>query len=111
MNVYDTANKLAFELKNSQEYKSYKEGKEKIEKDPVLKEKLENFEKQRYEIQLDTFQGKPKDEEKLQQMQQTYTQLIQNPILVDYFNAELKFNVMFADINKIIGEAVQDVLK
>ena len=29
MNVYDTANKLAFEMKNSNEYKEYKEAKDK----------------------------------------------------------------------------------
>ena len=28
MNVYDTANKLAYEMKNSDEYKKYKEAKE-----------------------------------------------------------------------------------
>ena len=30
MNIYDTANKLAYEMKNSEEYKAYKEAKDKI---------------------------------------------------------------------------------
>ena len=33
MNVYDTANKLAQEIKSSEEYKKYKEAKEKINAD------------------------------------------------------------------------------
>ena len=28
----------------------------------------------------------------------------------EYFDLEVKFNVMIADVNKIIAEAVQDVL-
>ena len=41
MNVYDTANKLAFEMKNSNEYKEYKEAKEKIMQNPEMKSKIE----------------------------------------------------------------------
>ena len=29
----------------------------------------------------------------------------------EYFDAEVKFNVLLADVNKIIGDAVKDVLK
>ena len=45
MNVYDTANKLASEIKNSEEYKQYKEAKQKIDNNPHLKQKIDEFEK------------------------------------------------------------------
>ena len=110
MNVYDTANKLAQEMKSSQEYLDYKELKEEIKKNAVLKSKLDEFEKARYEIQLDIMQGKEQNKEKTENMQKKYMELIQNEISKKYFDAELKFNVLLSDVNKIIGEAVQDVL-
>jgi len=45
MNIYDTTNRLAYEIKNSDEYKNYKKLKEEIRNNPELKEKLEQFEK------------------------------------------------------------------
>ena len=44
-------------------------------------------------------------------MQNLYLELIQNETMKKYFEAELKFNVILADVNKLIGEAVQDILK
>lgn len=111
MNVYDTANKLAYEIKQSEEYRNYKELKEKIEGDIPLKEKLDNFEKLRYEIQIASIQGLEGDKEKAEKMQKVYLELIQNETMKQYFDAELKFNIILTDINKIIGEAVQDLIK
>lgn len=111
MNIYDTANKLAYEIKNSEEYKEYKKLKEEVNKNIELKEKLDNFEKERYDIQIATIQGREQDKEKAVDIQKLYIELIQNETMKKYFDAELKFNVILADINKIIGEAVQDLIK
>ena len=111
MNVYDTANKLAYEIKQSEEYKNYKELKKKVNEDANLKEKLDNFEKLRYEIQIASIQGIEPDKEKASNMQNAYVELIQNETMKKYFDAELKFNIILTDINKIIGEAVQDLIK
>lgn len=111
MNIYDTANRLAYELKNSEEYKEYKKLKEEVNNNIELKEKLDNFEKSRYEIQVAAIQGTEQDKEKAANMQKLYVELIQNETMKKYFDAELKFNVILADVNKIIGEAVQDLIK
>ena len=55
-------------------------------------------------------QGKQVDEEKNKKLQEMYTILIQNKDIKEYFDLEVKFNVMLADINKIIAESVKDVL-
>jgi len=39
-----------------------------------------------------------------------YATLIENKDIKEYFDLEVKFNVMIADINKIIAEAIKDVL-
>ena len=111
MNVYDTANKLAYEIKNSEEYKNYKKLKEEINTHLELKEKLDAFEKQRYEVQIEAISEGKKDVEKATNMQKLYAELITNDTMKQYFDAELKFNVMLADVNKIIAEAVEDVIR
>ena len=43
-------------------------------------------------------------------MQDMYVELIENQEAKKYFEAETKFNILVADVNKIIGEAIQDVM-
>ena len=39
-----------------------------------------------------------------------YIQLLQDEEMKQYFDYEIKFNVMVTDVNKIIAEAIKDVL-
>ncbi len=110
MNVYDTANRLAQEIKTSNEYLEYKKAKEKVCADAELKAKIDDFEKLRYEVQLLVMQGEKQDEEKTKKLQEMYGILIENKDIKNYFDLEVKFNVMIADVNKIIAESVKEVL-
>ncbi len=110
MNVYDTANKLAYELKNSEEYKAYKQAKDKVMQDPEKKSKIEEFEKIRYDAQVLAIKKGEGDSEKMQKLQELYSILINNKEIKEYFDLEIKFNVMVADVNKIIAEAIKEVL-
>ncbi len=111
MNVYDTANKLAQEIKQSEEYKAYKIAKEAINLNLEIRQKIDKFEKARYETQIEAIQTGKDNEEKMKHVQELYGELIQNEQASKYFDAEMKFNILIADVNKIIGEAVQDLLK
>ena len=109
MNIYDTANKLASEIRDSKEYLEYKKLKEFINSSAVLKEKVNTFEKARYAAQIDVMQGK-QDSEKLREVQNLYAELLKIDDMKKYFDAELKFNIMLTDVNRIIGECVKDVM-
>ena len=111
MNIYDTANKLASEIKQSEEYANYKIAKETLNLNQDLKKKIGEFELARYEAQITAMQTGKNDEEKIKKMQELYTELIENPEAKNYFEAETKFNVVIADVNKIIGEAIQEVME
>ncbi|MCI8518718.1 MAG: YlbF family regulator [Clostridia bacterium] len=111
MNVYDTANKLAQELKTSTEYLDYKKIKEELDRSPDVKAKIREFEEKRYEVQLEALKGEEQEKTKLEEMQKIYIELMQNELAKTYFEIELKFNVLIADVNKIIAESVQDVIK
>lgn len=110
MNVYDEVNSLARAIRESTEYREFKKVKELINAEPGLKEQVDEFEKIRYEEQLMAMQGEKQSEEKMQKLQELYQILVQNPNVKEYFEKEVKFNVMIADVNKIIGEAIKDVL-
>ena len=109
-NVYDTANRLAYEIKESKEYKDYKLARQKINENPELKEKIDEFEKVRYEAQVLSIKAREEDKEKKQKLQELYDILVKNSDIKEYFDLEVKFNVMIADINKIIAESIKDVL-
>ena len=47
----------------------------------------------------------------MKNFQELYGELIQNEEASKYFDAEIRFNVLIADVNKIIGNVVQELLK
>ena len=111
MNVYDTANRLATEIKQSEEYVNYKMAREALVLNPDLKKKIGEFEIARYDAQLTQMQTGKEDEQKTNKMKELYADLIQIDDAKKYFDAEMKFNIVLADVNKIIGEAVRDVMQ
>lgn len=110
MNVYDEANSLSQALKNSEEYINFKTAKQYINLNPELKEKIDNFEKIRYENQMNLIKNGKQEQEEIKKVQEIYEEIIQIEEVKKYFDAELKFNILLADVNKIITEAVKDVI-
>ena len=110
MNVYDTANRLAAEIKQSEEYANYKMAKQTLNLNKNLKEKVADFEKNRYEVQLEMMQTGKNNEEKYKKTQELFEELIADDEAKKFFETETKFNIMIADVNKIIGEAIQDII-
>ena len=110
MNVYDTVNKLAQEIKDSEEFKNYRKYKELIKANQEVNEKITKFETLRYEIQISAMQGVEVNNDKQKELQDIYVELLEKENVKEYFDAEFKFNILLADVNKIIGDAVKDVL-
>lgn len=111
MNVYDTTNKLAQEIRDSEEYKNYKKYKELVKANSEVSEKIKKFETLRYEVQISAMQGMEASKDKEKELQDVYTELLSKENVKEYFDAEFKFNVLIADVNKIIGEAIKEVLQ
>ena len=111
MNVYDTANKLAQEIKSSEEYNEFKMAKQTINLNADLKKEIDDFEKARYEVQITAMQTGKNDEEGFKKVQEMYAKLLENNDAKKFFEAETKFNILFADVNKIIGESIRDLME
>jgi len=82
-----------------------------LEQNVELKNKIDEFEKARYDAQIIALQTGKDDEIKMRHVQELYGQLIQNEEASKFFDAEMKFNILIADVNKIIGEVVHSLLK
>ena len=110
MNIYDTANTLAGEIKKSEEYINYKMARQALNLNTELNNRIKEFQNLRYELQMESMQTGKSNEEKYQKLQDMYAELIEIGEAKKFLDAETKFNVLIADINKIIGEAIRDVL-
>lgn len=110
MYVYDEANNLAKAIRESNEYLEYKKIKEELKDKLDVKKKIDDFEKIRYDVQLMSFKGEGQSKEKMKKLQEMYDILMKEPEIKKFFDIEVKFNIMLADVNKIISESVQDVL-
>lgn len=111
MNVYDTVNKLAKEIKDSDEFKNYKKYKELIKSNTEVNENIKKFETLRYELQISAMQGVESNKDKEKELQEIYAELLTKENVKEYFDAEFKFNILLADVNKIIGDSVKELLE
>ena len=114
MEIYDTANRLAEEIKNSSQYKQLKQSKEKLLNIPEKKELIEEFEKLKQEVQVMELKRKDNqeidEEDKKVKLARLYNVLIENKDIKEYFDNEIAFNQLMYDVNKIIGDAIKDIM-
>ena len=114
MQVYDTANKLAEEIRNSEAYLDYKNSKDKLFADPEKKKMIEEFEKLKQEVQIMEVKQQNKqpidEEDKKVKLAKLYNVLVENKDIKQYFDYEIAFNKLMFDINKIIGDTIKDVM-
>lgn len=114
MEIYDTANRLAEEIRNSKQYKDLKRAKDELMANTEKRQMIIDFEKLKKEVQLMEVQrlnNEPIDEQdKKEKLITMYNVLIQNKDIKDYFDYEIAFNQLMVDINKIIGSSIKDVL-
>lgn len=109
MNIYDYAHGLVNAIKNSSEYKQFKEALDKLENDPGAKEMLQDFRKNQWELEKQKFSGvdiSPEQEEKLKRMIEVISL---NLTAKEYMEAEYRLSIILADVQKIISEALGEL--
>ncbi|MBM7613963.1 YlbF family regulator [Alkaliphilus hydrothermalis] len=111
MNVYDKAHQLAKALKESIEYKSFKELQKKLEENPEIKEMMEDFKKHRFEVQSAQMRGQQVEADKLTKLEELQRHIMEEAIVAEYIEAEYRFTQMVTDIYKIIGESIEVDIK
>ena len=103
--VYDTANQLAKELKQSEEYREFKKLREQIMENDTTKSLLAEYHRLQIKAQAAAVSGK-KDDETLEKLQKIGEVLQLNKEASDYLLSEFRLNRMLGDVYKILAEAI-----
>lgn len=92
-------------IKNTDEYKEFQFQKEKINKFPELKDRINEFRKKNYELQNSGQSANlMEDTERLQMENED---LFENPLSADFLQAELDFCRMMQDVNACITDGIE----
>lgn len=106
MNIYDKAHELARLLKNSPEVIEYKKMMEKIKENEENKKIIEDLRKKEFEVYSKQLQGIQTTKEEMEAINNLYGIIQHNSVIREYLEAERRFSIMWQDIIKILGEAV-----
>jgi len=110
MATNDLAHELARTLKESVEFKQFLKSKEKVMSDANNHKMIREFQLKQWEIRDAQMLEAEISEEKQQELERLYSLVSLNPTAREYLEAEFEVSRMVNDIQKIIGEAIQDAL-
>lgn len=102
--TYETAHKLANEIRESEEYRQYIEARDKIKDSTTTTALLKEYHKLQIEVQSMMYTDK-RDDEKIQRLQKLGELLQMNADASAYLIAEYKMHNCIGDIYKIIADA------
>ncbi|NOU92312.1 YlbF family regulator [Paenibacillus sp. LMG 31456] len=111
MNMYDKAYELARALRESSELKEIKEITELVKGDADSKRMLDDFRQRQTELQQKMMSGEMPSQDEMQKMEKLYEVINLNPSLRRLFDAERRLGVIMEDVQRIISEPLQDVMK
>jgi len=111
MNFYDNINNLVSSFKKTDEYTEYMRLKDELKKTPETYNMLKDFKDKQNELQIEYINGKEVSKEKQDEMQNLYSIICQNEDCRKLLECEMKINVMLADLQKSLGEAIEEIVK
>ncbi len=103
--IYDKARELAGMLKNSDEYKTYSELKEKTTANETTKALIKEYHQLQFRAQSAAMSGQ-KDDATMERLQKVGEILQLNRDASEFLIAEYRLNIMLSDVYKILAEAI-----
>ena len=107
MGVYDTATKLASEIKGSKEYKIFRKNMKDVKNDKKSEELLKEYRDMQIYIQGLAIKGKELDKKMVRKLETIQKKVANNINVSNYLDSEEKFAQMMNNINKIIADSVE----
>lgn len=111
MNFYDKVHELIKNLKDTPEYSNYIAVKQKVKANKELCSRIKEFKEDQRKEQLKCINGEALSEDIKNKLQQKYSLLIRDPLAVEFFQAEIKIDVVLADMQKILSDGLKDVVE
>lgn len=107
MNPYDIAHQLSKAIKESAEFKEYKDAKEIIDQDESKKTISDEFRKVQLEVQGMKAFGQDVNEEQMEKLHNLYNLVSMDEQVKNLMHLEQRLGQMLSDIHKIIGDALK----
>ena len=102
---YSSTYKLAQDIRDSEEYKTYHELKDSVMDDETTAALIREYRKLQMMLQMSAVTGQSADAEIMQRFSGLSTLLFSKQEVSDYLMAEMRLQQMMADIFKIVTEA------
>lgn len=107
MGVYDTATKLASEIKNSKEYKAFMKSMKEIKNDKNSENLLKLYRSVQMEAQADMMKNQELGNQTKKKLDNVQKKVMNNKKLSNYLKNEQNFTLLMNNINNIIGKTVE----
>ena len=110
MNFYDKLNDMIRCFKDTDDYKKFIELKVKIKEDKDSYEKLKEFKEKQTAQQVSYMEKGKVDENSQKELENLYSIIVKNDDIRSLLEQEMKLNIMLADVQKALGEAVKELV-
>lgn len=111
MSFHDSINDLVASFKDTQEYKEYLQLKQKLKQDDNVYNMLKDFKDKQNQVQINYLNGQDISKEKQEEMENLYSIVIQNDDCRKILECEMKINIILADLQKSMGDAIEELVK
>ena len=108
-NLYDTANQLERELRQSEEFAAVKSAFEAVQQSEEAKALFEEFRDMNVKFQQKQMNGEELTEEDMDYANDLYQKASSNEAIQTLMQAEQRLNVMMQDINRILTTSLQEL--
>ena len=102
---YSAAYRLADEIRNSEEYRTYHSLKEEVMGDETLAALIREYRKMQVTLQMNVMAGQQNDPEEMQRFTALSGLLFAKPEVSQFLLAEMRLQQALADIFRIVTEA------
>ena len=102
---YSSAHKLAQDIRNSEEYRTYHELKDSVMGDEITAALIREYRKLQMTLQMSAVSGQAADTEDMQRFSGISTLLFSKQEVSNFLLAEMRLQQAMADIFKIVTEA------
>ena len=109
MTINEQTRALVQALKDSPEYESFKQKQDKLKEDDTAKKMVADLRKIQWKIEKQKISGLEIPREDDEQLTRLMEVINLNTVVKEYLEVEYKFSVILNDIQKIIGEAMQEI--
>lgn len=108
-NIYDTANQLERELRESEQFQDLKASFDRLKENQEAYSLFKEFQGLQQALQQKMMAGQEMTEEEAQQAQELSQKIQQDPIVSELLQKEQAFSLVANDLNRIIMGPVRDL--